>query len=399
MRYFLLSFLLLPCLLPQARGADTLQAPNVVIVTIDGLRWQEVFCGMDETIVSEGSYAAEPELLRLLYGGTGTAERRERLMPFLWRVVAREGQLYGNRQYGNKMDVSNWYKFSYPGYNEMLTGYADSRCIPNTPVANRNTNLLEFLNRQEAYRGKIAAFSSWNIFPYILNERRSGIPVNSGYEASGEADGRVRWIDSAQELVPHKGHTRFDELTYLQAREYMRLHHPKVVLIGFGEADEFAHHGRYDAYLQSIHNTDRMIGELWYYLQTEAFYRNNTLLLLTTDHGRGRKARNWTDHLFLVGGSGEIWMAIMGAGIQPLGEVRQRRKILQKQIAATVAGFLNIRFTCEHPVAEGVDIPRDGPKGNPVWVWRPDQTLPEAALPAALPEKMQPPRKVPSSAR
>lgn len=343
-----------------ARSRDTLRAPNIFIITIDGLRWQELFNGADEKIINDRDYVADVPLARDLYWDEDAGQRRRKLLPFLWNIIARKGQIYGNRKYGNKVDVANRYKFSYPGYNEIFTGYPDTRFVPNTPVLNENTNVLEFLNRQEEYKDRVAAFTSWNIFPFILNEERSGILVNSGYEPLNDRDcSGAAAIDSLQMQMAGKEHTRHDELTYLLAREYIRKKHPKVTLLAFGESDELAHHGHYDRYLQSIANADRMIAELWYYVQTDPFYKNNTIFLITTDHGRGNKRSTWTDHLFLVRGSREIWMAVMGPGIRATGEVKEAGLLYQKQIAATIAELMGKQFTCEHPVGSSIDLPRE----------------------------------------
>jgi len=60
-----------------------------------------------------------------------------------------------------------------------------------------------------------------------------------------------------------------------------------MVFLGLGETDEFAHQGRYDQYLQKAHQFDQMIAELWYFVQTDPFYKDNTIFLITTDHGGG----------------------------------------------------------------------------------------------------------------
>ena len=91
-------------------------------------------------------------------------------------------------------------------------------------------------------------------------------------------------------------------LTYLSTREYIGVHHPRIVFLGFGETDEFAHEGRYDLYLQQASNIDRMISELWYFVQTDPFYKNNTTFIITTDHGRGSSPSSWYTHgLFTKG--------------------------------------------------------------------------------------------------
>lgn len=349
---FVLGFITL-----KAQTSDRKQATNLIIVTIDGIRWQELFQGANEDILNEGSYVSDIDIVKSMFWNQDTLTRRSMLMPFLWNVIASKGQIYGNRIYGNEMDVTNNYKFSYPGYNEMLTGYADAKFVPNTPVLNKNTNVLEFLNQQSAYRDSVVAFTSWNIFPFILNEERSRMPVNSGYEPIEEDDSLAASINQLQQLFPKEEHTRLDALTFISAKHYLENHHPKVALISFGEADEFAHHHHYDKYLQSMNQADHMIAELWYYIQTDPFYKNNTTLMITTDHGRGFKTKTWCDHLFFIKGSKEIWMAVMGPDIAPLGEVKTEQTIYQKQVAATIADLLGFDFKSSHEVGKYLRLP------------------------------------------
>lgn len=342
-------------LLAQRAKQDPL---NIVIVTIDGIRWQEVFTGADKKIINDREFVADRDLLKAMYWAADATERRSKLMPFMWSVLANKGQIYGNRNYNNHVDVANRYKFSYPGYNEIFTGYTDKKFVPNTMVKNENTNVLEYLNQQAGYKGKVVAFSSWDVFPYILNEDRCGFPVNSGYESSlALTDREVNdRIDSVQAGIEEKSNTRLDALTYVNAKEYIKDKHPKVALVSFGEADHAAHLGHYDAYLQSMSNVDRMIADLWFFIQTDNYYKNNTILLVTTDHGRGRKNRSWTDHLFFVGGSKEIWMAIIGPEIAPLGEIKDSKTIYQKQIAATISDLLGIEFKSDNEIGSAIDI-------------------------------------------
>lgn len=324
---------------------DTANALNVFIITTDGFRWQEVFTGADSNLINDPHFVQDTGLLKQMYWDSTAELRRQKLMPFFWTTIAKRGQLLGNRLYQSRVNVSNIYKISYPGYNEMFTGYADPVFIPNVPIRNRNINILEYLNNQEDYKGKVAVFSSWNLFSSILNRKRNNLPVNSGYEAlpdDGSANNEL--INATQEVIQDKKNTRYDLLTFLSAREYIDTHHPKVVLLGFGETDQFAHQGRYDMYLQQASAVDKMIAELWYYVQTNPFYKNRTIFIITTDHGRGEKSSVWYKHGILTKGSSETWMAFMGPGISCDGEMKSGGQIFQKQLASTIAGFLNKKF-------------------------------------------------------
>ena len=153
---------------------------NVFIITTDGFRWEELFKGADSSLITNPDYVKDSSLTREMFWDSTIVLRRKKLMPFFWNVIAKQGQIHGNRSYNNKVDVKNFYKISYPGYNEILTGYADWKPMLNFAIQNKNTNVLEYLNTQPAFHGKIVAFSSWNIMPYVFNEKRSDFLINSG---------------------------------------------------------------------------------------------------------------------------------------------------------------------------------------------------------------------------
>lgn len=330
---------------------------KLFIITIDGFRWQEVFTGADPQLVANPGYVRDTALTRQLYWDSSANDRRKRLMPFFWTTVAGEGRIYGNRLRGNKMNVRNFYKISYPGYNEIFTGHTDAFNSPNLPVENRHVNVLEYLNNSREYKGKVAVFASWNVFPFILNEPRSGLPINSGYTPLAESgDPDAGLIDSVQASMP-RSKTRHDLLTFLTAREYIEQHHPSVLYLALGETDELAHQARYDLYLQQITDIDRMIAQLWYLVQTDPFYRDSTTFLITTDHGRGWKPNKWTTHGFWAQGSGEIWMAVLGPEILPSGELQSQGQVYQKQLAATIAALLGDPVAPGHPPGHPINLP------------------------------------------
>lgn len=361
---FILTLLTAGMFIFSAAAQPVARTRHFFIITIDGFRWQEVFTGADPLLVANEEYVRDTALNKEMYWDSSVEVRRRKLLPFFWGTIAEEGRLYGNRLLGNKMNVRNFYKISYPGYNEIFTGHTDAVISPNLAIPNKNVNVLEYLNKTAEYRGKVAVFTSWNVFPYILNEERSKLPVNSGYEPLAEdGDPAAELIDSVQATM-RQSKTRHDQLTYLTAREYITMHHPSVLFLGFGETDEFAHGGRYDLYLQQAADIDRMIADLWYLVQTDPYYKDSTTFLITTDHGRGWKPNKWTTHGFWAEGSGDIWMAILGPGIRPEGELRTRGQVYQKQIAATIASLLGDPEGPGHPPGKAIVVPASRPAGS-----------------------------------
>jgi hypothetical protein len=325
-------------------------AENIFIITTDGFRWQEVFSGADSALINNERYTQDTELTKLFYWDSSEEERRKKLMPFFWNVIAKKGQLLGNRGFGSKVNVKNMYGFSYPGYNELLTGSTDWMVNSNKKRINRHKNILELLDEQERFHGKVAAVTSWDVFPYILNEKRSNIPVNSGYESVNEpgmSSTQLMTNMVQQTAIVEKESTRYDLLTFVTAKEYIKKHQPKVMYISLGETDEFAHQGRYDLYLQQANQLDKCIADLWYYVQTHEFYKNKTAFIITTDHGRGQNS-SWIKHGPFTQGSKEIWMAMMGPGIEAQGEVKEEGELLQKNISKLITGLLGIGLNNEN---------------------------------------------------
>ncbi|MBI1226047.1 MAG: phosphoglyceromutase [Bacteroidetes bacterium] len=331
---------------------------NLIIVTYDGLRWQEVFTGVDSTLMNSKDYNQHKAQMEKEFWAETPEQRREKLFPFFWKTVAKQGQMHGNRNLGSFVNNANPHWFSYPGYNEIFTGYPDSLVNSNDKIENRHENVLEFIAKQKGFEGKVAAFSSWDVFPYILNEKRSNILVNAGNEdlTQGTINDDIRLLNQLQHEAPKLiDGIRWDFLTYRFAFEYLKANHPRVLYISLDETDDFAHEGRYDFYINAAHETDRRLGELWQYLQTDPFYAGKTTMFFTTDHGRGdADKKTWRDHGSKIPDCSGIWFAAIGPGIQASGESKVKEQFWQKQFAQTFAGLLGFDFKAAHPIAEAV---------------------------------------------
>lgn len=319
---------------------------NVFIITLDGFRWQELFLGADSLLINDPENTTDTTFAKAMFWDSDPQRRREKLMPFVWNVVARNGQLMGNRHKGSRVNTKNFYSVSYPGYNEIFTGEADPFVSDNTKKKNRNVNLLEYLNRMPEYSGKIAAFTSWNLFPYILNEERSKVYVNSGYEPDVKGDPSNTQLALNMMQARHdnnKEPERSDLMTFLAAREYILKNQPKVMYIGLGGTDTYGHGRKYGQYLKEANQADRIIADLWNLVQTTPFYKDKTTFVITTDHGRGNKNTTWNKHGTFVTGSSQTWIALLGKSVKPLGEVSGGSQLLQKHIAGTVGYLLGVR--------------------------------------------------------
>jgi len=334
-------------------------SPNIFIISTDGFRWQEIFYGADSVILNNPHYVKDTCLLKQMFWDTSVDERRKMLMPFVWKTLALRGSIYGNRNYANKVSVANPYRFSYAGYNEIFTGYADNAVITNRKKYNHNQTVLDFINEKPEYKNKVAAFASWNLFEYIFNRKESNIYLNSGYQTINHdslSSTEVLANGVQESAVKNLKSTRNDMLTFVTAKEYIQTRHPKVVYIGFGETDEYAHGGNYDEYLQAAHLFDEYLSQLWYLVNKDPFYKNNTSFIITTDHGRGQKPNTWIRHDMFTKGSSNTWLMTLGKGFEGKGEVKINEEIFNEQLAQTIARLLGYNFITDHPVADAVAI-------------------------------------------
>ena len=335
---------------------------NIIIVTTDGFRWQEVFGGMDKEIAVNKKFNQydSTEIFKQ-YWSDDVNERRKKLLPFVWNTIVEKGQIYGNRNLGNKVNVSNPYWFSYPGYSEIFCGYVDTAVNSNGYKPNPNTNVLEFLNKQKALAGKVAAFGAWDAFDRILNEQRSQFPVICGFDTCGgnKPNEHEKLLNAMlkDSYKPFGYDECLDVFTNYAAMETLKNKHPRVLYISYGETDEWAHHAQYKSYLEAAHQVDKWLNDLWNYIQSNPQYKNKTTLFITCDHGRGDIVKSeWTSHGSSIKGANEIWFAVIGPDTKPLGEIKTNEQLYQKQFAATIANLLGYQFTCEHPVAEPVPL-------------------------------------------
>jgi hypothetical protein len=343
----------------SARPSDPHAAPrrteNLVIVTMDGMRWQEIFGGIDSALLGNTAYTRDRDGLKSRFWSDNARERRKKLFPFLWSTVEEKGQLYGDRNVGNYVNVANRYRFSYPGYNEIFSGYPDTAVNSNDKVLNKNTNVLEFINRQKGYTGKLAVFSSWDLFPYILNRPRNGIYMNSDTDTLRFAARELQVVNEMQFLAPRPLGMRPDLLTYFAGKEYLKTYGPRVLYISWDETDDYARAALYDQYINSAHAEDGMLADLWNTLQSIPQYRDKTTLIVTCDHGRGDKIKDqWRDHGTNVDDSGGIWMVVMGPDTRPSGEITTQSQLYQKQWAPTMAALLGFDFRPDHGEAAPV---------------------------------------------
>lgn len=333
------------CLSIPSLSEEASKSRNVIFVMTDGLRWQEVFRGADAALLNKENGGVEdvPALKQEFWRETAD-QRRQALLPFVWQVIAKQGQIYGNRDKNSDAYVTNGLNFSYPGYSETLCGFADPRINSNNKVPNPNETVFEWLNAKPSFKGKLAAFAAWDVFPFIFNAPRAKVLVNAGFTPlqSIKSSPQLELLNTMKKELPkYWSEEAFDVVTFHTALQYMKTEKPRVLYLSLGETDEWAHAGKYDLYLQSAHRADLYLKQLWDLAQSMPEYRDRTTLIFTPDHGRGEAPVEWKSHGEKIPASKYIWMMFMGPDTPALGERSKIPAVTQNQIASTVARLLN----------------------------------------------------------
>jgi hypothetical protein len=324
----------------------------VILVITDGMRWQEVFRGADRALIGKTGGVSDTNALKRDFWRESPEARREALFPFLWGTVAKQGQIFGDSAAGSVARITNRFKFSYPGYSETFTGFFDPRIDSNNYPPNPNTTVFEWLNQDAAFTGQVHAFATWNAFRRIINTERSGIPVRDGWDR-GVAPGTDAKSQLLRDLYAGTNQlwpdNALDGLMHAATVTDMDKAMPRVLFIGYGETDEWAHDRKYHMYLHAAQQVDRYLAQLWARVQSNPRTKDKTTLLVSTDHGRGWDAE-WTDHGEKVNGAEFIWSAVIGPDTPPLG-VRRDTPTQQAQMAATIAALLGKDWRAKEPRA------------------------------------------------
>jgi hypothetical protein len=199
----------------------------------------------------------------------------------------------------------------------------------------------------------VAAFGAWATFDGIFDSRRCGFPVNAGYDplTAIPPTPELALLNALKaETVRVWDDEPFDPIPFHTAVEYIKARRPRLVFIGLGETDDWAHAGSYPAYLNAAHLADDYLRQLWELTQSLPEYRGTTTLIVLPDHGRGEGAE-WTTHGEKAPASRQTWMAFLGPDTPALGERRRGPVVTESEVAATLAALLGEDYRAAVPQA------------------------------------------------
>jgi hypothetical protein len=334
-------------------------ADRVIVISLDGVRTQEMFGGLDVTILQHVLGPKKKAEAHPLYGAywRPTREaRREALMPFLWGTfLEQHASIVGDHQAGSVMTLGNAHRFSYPGYAELMTG------APHDNVIDTNDNrrypfetVFQFLRREfAATPEQVACFGSWDVFTSIPSSTGGDVFTNAGYEKYDVPDPRMQALSAAQfETVPPWDTARYDHYTWQFAMDHLVRHQPRALWIGLDETDDWSHNGHYVRVIEYLHRFDGWLAKLWALIEATPGFHGRTALMVVTDHGRGNTTADWNSHGKDTEGAQHVWAVVSAPTWSARGLWKAGHPpASQSQVAATVAAVVGKDWRTASPAA------------------------------------------------
>lgn len=274
-------------------GAPAQSPDPVVVVTIDGARWQDVIDDRD-------------------------------LMPTL-HALARDRGAFVGADARTAMRASGPNFVSLPGYTEIFTGRPAATCRDNDCP---QTSTLTLLDRASEAGLSVAAFASWEKLDRAVTARPGSFVVSAGRDRD---DDSPPW--------PGSGDYRPDAKTAEAALDYLELREPDVLFVGLGDPDEHAHHGNVDGYRASLAFADSVLTRLVDVLDRMGERGKATHVFVTADHGRANDFRSHGGH---APESSRVWLVGAGPRIRARGVSRSPHERRLADIAPTIATVIGL---------------------------------------------------------
>lgn len=254
---------------------------NVILVTLDGVRWQELFLGSDPLLGSN----------------------REPLFGEFWASVAPRGEVYGDPREGSEMLVSTAANASLPGYMSIFAEQQQG-CVTNHCGRIEVSTFVDRIHDELSVdQKKSAVFASWSKLSLAVSSRDDVATVRAGDfgEVVEEAHPEKPLLDASMD---------FDRGTVLEGLAYLQREKPRFFYLSLLDSDRFAHQGRYDMVETILRAYDRLLVDLVRRIDQSGEYGRKTALIITTDHGRGLHDQ-WSDHGPQTPSSANVWAFVM----------------------------------------------------------------------------------------
>jgi len=326
---------------PVTPGAA--RTDRVVLLVVDGVRWQEVFFGVDPLLAGQAGLAAEEVV--------GPGELAPNLHALMQKGVALGGPN------GAPVLASGPNFVSLPGYTEILTGYP-AACEENDCKAHGTLTLLD--DFRGAAGAPVAAITSWDVLSRAAAKDDGPISISSGRTGGRNLErfatdeiGAMHLASGARMAAwPGHGEYRPDRATAEVAIHHLHAVRPRFTFLSLGDADELAHVGDYRGYLAAIRQSDATLGRIVAEVAAWGEEGRHVTIAVTTDHGR---CVTFTDHGRACPESARSFLVAAGGRVPRRGVVDLEHPIHLRDVAPTLRALADLPAT-SRPPGEGEDV-------------------------------------------
>ncbi len=329
--------------LAEQRVAEERAESAVVLVVLDGVRGEELFGAPEAT-------------------------------PNLHRMLDRDAIAIGAPGHGAEMVASGPTFISLPGYMEIFAGKPDPACDSNACDRVPAHTLADDV-RESSGADDFALVTSWPNIARAAAGDVSAFVATAGRQLVSRQDELRQDAQLAAMLergararaYPGHGDYRPDAETARIALRVLETRRPRLLFVGLGDADEYAHRGDRPGYMQALRASDGFLGDLAATLSRMGARGRRTTVLVTADHGR---ARSFVDHGARYPESARVWMVARGPDLRSHGLVAAAHRHTLSDVASTVRWLLRIEgegnpigeITGEASAREPGGVPRVGPE-------------------------------------
>jgi Metalloenzyme superfamily len=309
----------------------------VVLVVVDGVRWQEVFEGADRALAAPRGF----DVSKL----TSPA----RLLPNLHHLIETRGVAFGAPRVGVPLAASGPNFVSLPGYMEIFSGRTHTSCGDNRCPATPARTVVDDVREYTADAPEdVAVITSWGPIGRAAATEPGHVTMSTGRvrvenAASFDGDARLEAMVArgakARSWPGADADYRPDAYTAPIALRYLETWRPRFLFLGLGDADEYAHRNDYRGYVGALRDFDATMGELAVTLDRMGDRGRHTTVIVTTDHGR---ARDFRDHGGDWPESANVWLVAFGGEVGVRGIAPARAPHRLADVAPTVRVLLGL---------------------------------------------------------
>ncbi len=323
--------------------AETPRDGRVILITIDGARWQDVFEGSDPKF--SGAPSVPPE----------------QLMPRAHALAATRGVALGATRAGcGTVHTAGASNVSLPGYLEIFTGHA-SHCLDNA-CAQVEETVFDEASRDAQI--SVASIGSWEMLGRAVSSGTTGVMTSVGRdwpEAVPVTGHLAELVEAGRNADPYPGIDAYrpDGATAAIALEYLRVNRPALFHIGLGDTDELGHRSDYAGYLAALKQADDTIGAVADLLDTMDEDGVKTTVIVTPDHGRNSDFR---DHGVFRPESGRTFVLAFGRRVAVQGIACPSHDYTLADIAPTIRVLMGLPKDRADGAGRAIDLITEAPK-------------------------------------